>query len=187
MASSLLWFLVSANILSIASAQDTKHAPRGSLDIRDVIPSDMLQNYHDYELLHLEEREDEDTIFISKRETKTPAKKTKDCDDCAWFTPWDEGDNPVSKRGILDDYIEGDANVTTHRLEVSMQRQIVFIMRSFHRCRFDSRKQARENDKHITHICRAYSLSGVEPLSFGPYNWPTNDGMLKVRFKRGYL
>ena len=40
----------------------------------------------------------------------------------------DEGDNPVSKRSILDEYNEGDVNVTTHRLEVSMQRQIIFIM-----------------------------------------------------------
>lgn len=74
--------VLSAAFSCLANAKSADHVSRGNLHIRDLIPEGMPEIYQDYELVHFDERSDEDTIYITKRASS--------CGDCNWFTPWPE-------------------------------------------------------------------------------------------------
>lgn len=60
MAPSLAFLFLSVNFLPYAAfASASTH---GALNIRDVIPSDLMDAYGGYELVHLEERDGEDVV-----------------------------------------------------------------------------------------------------------------------------
>jgi hypothetical protein len=58
-------FVISLLALSITPRTGPRSVSAGSLDIRDVMPDVMMGAYKDYELVHVEEREEEDTVSIS--------------------------------------------------------------------------------------------------------------------------
>jgi hypothetical protein len=57
-------FVISLLVLSITPQTGPRSVSAGSLDIRDVMPDVMMGAYKDYELVHVEEREEEDTVSI---------------------------------------------------------------------------------------------------------------------------
>jgi hypothetical protein len=57
-------FVISLLVLSITPQIGPRSVSAGSLDIRDVMPDVMMGAYKDYELVHVEEREEEDTVSI---------------------------------------------------------------------------------------------------------------------------
>jgi hypothetical protein len=65
-------FVISLLVLSITQRTGPRSVSAGSLDIRDVMPDVMMGAYKDYELVHLEEREEEDTVSI-------PGSKFRSC------------------------------------------------------------------------------------------------------------
>lgn len=60
MASSLAFLFLSVNLLPYTFVSASNQ--QGTLNIRDVIPSDLMDAYGGYELVHLEERDGEDVV-----------------------------------------------------------------------------------------------------------------------------
>ncbi|CAI6331882.1 unnamed protein product [Periconia digitata] len=171
MASSLALLCLSVNLLPSIFVAASNH---GSLHIRDVIPSDMMDAYGGYELVHLEERDGEDVVYIQERADKTkPASNAKPstsstpaqaCRDCDWFTPWkssdlqNDGDEIFSKRDLL---LGGNDSPSES-----------LVARGKHK--------AGKNSKWKENVCGS-AAAGVAELNFGPYNWPTNKDMEKTK------
>lgn len=61
MPSSFVLFLLSLSLVPFGCVQGQKTA---ALQIRDVLPADMMDMYEDYELLHIEESREEDTVRL---------------------------------------------------------------------------------------------------------------------------
>jgi hypothetical protein len=57
-------FIVSLLVLSITPRTGPRSVSAGSLNIRDVMSDVMMGAYKDYELIHVEEHEEEDTVSI---------------------------------------------------------------------------------------------------------------------------
>ncbi|KAF2635478.1 hypothetical protein P280DRAFT_523023 [Massarina eburnea CBS 473.64] len=116
MASSIKFLFFLTNILIFSRAQGVNTR---SLDLRDVIPAGM-EAYHDYELVHLEEREEEDTVYITKRAPVSPTPDDEDCNDCNWFSPWDYSteDGVVAEKRQAWESTSLGMNGTWHRLKV---------------------------------------------------------------------
>jgi hypothetical protein len=103
---------LSAALSCLANAKSADHVSRGGLHIRDLIPEGIPEINQDYELVHFDERLDEDAIYITKGASS--------CGDCNWFTPWPEDTTPspsnVLQRDALYSIDLGDNTTETQQL-----------------------------------------------------------------------